>query len=34
MTKNPLFIYTINIAHEFVGVVAQALDDKYVRYNH
>lgn len=23
-----------NIAHEFVGVVAQALDDKYVRYNH
>lgn len=23
-----------NIAHEFVGVVAQALNDKYVRYNH
>lgn len=23
-----------NIAHEFGGVVAQALDDKYVRYNH
>lgn len=23
-----------NIAHEFVGIVARALDDKYVRYNH
>lgn len=23
-----------NIAHEFVGTVARALDDKYVRYNH
>lgn len=23
-----------NIAHEFVGIVARSLDDKYVRYNH
>lgn len=23
-----------NIAHEFVGIVARALDNKYVRYNH
>lgn len=23
-----------NIAHEFVGIVSRALDDKYVRYNH
>ena len=23
-----------NIAHEFVGIVAQALDDNYLRYNH
>lgn len=23
-----------NIAHEFVGIVVRALDDKYVRYNH
>jgi hypothetical protein len=23
-----------NIVHEFVGIVARALDDKYVRYNH
>ena len=23
-----------NIAHEFVGIVARVLDDKYVRYNH
>lgn len=23
-----------NIAHEFVGIVARTLDDKYVRYNH
>lgn len=23
-----------NIAHEFVGVIAQALDDKFLRYNH
>lgn len=23
-----------NIAHEFVGIIARALDDKYVRYNH
>ena len=27
-------ILSDNIANEFVGVVAQALDDKYVRYNH
>ena len=23
-----------NIAHEFVGIIARSLDDKYVRYNH
>ena len=23
-----------NIGHEFIGVVAQALDDKYRRYSH
>lgn len=23
-----------NIGHEFVGIVARALDDKFVRYNH
>ena len=23
-----------NIAHEFIGIVARSLDDKYVRYNH
>lgn len=23
-----------NIGHEFVGIVARALDDKYLRYNH
>ena len=33
-TGRLLHFLSDNIAHEFVGVVAQALDDKYVRYNH